>query len=405
MQILKKVDKNSKIIIYGAGTIAKAVVKILKKNELTWSRIVGCAVTSINYNDYEIDGIKVYKAEDVLSAYRDAYVIIAVRDMYRKDVVSVIEKMGITQYDYIDIDECIELLEQQMVECEMKELVSCFAKYSHELDKEEYLLFLSKQLSNSVLNFEVNVVDHCNLNCQSCNHFSPIAEKKFLDCEEYERDLERVALITRGKIGTLMLLGGEPLLHPDIIAIMQISRKHLKNTEISIVSNGILLGKQDDIFWKECRELEIHIVLTKYPINLNYEELKERASAEGVSLSFAYASQELKTLWHLPLKEQGGLNGYINYMKCYYAKRCVVLRSGRLYTCPISAYVHFFNKYFDKQMPEKNVNSIGIYEEDAIGKIYEFLSKPIPMCEHCDVANYQYDVPWCVSKRQLSEWT
>ena len=31
---------------------------------------------------------------------------------------------------------------------------------------------------------EVNLADHCNLNCQCCDHFSPIAKKTFLDFEQ-----------------------------------------------------------------------------------------------------------------------------------------------------------------------------------------------------------------------------
>jgi hypothetical protein len=29
----------------------------------------------------------------------------------------------------------------------------------------------------SLLRFEVNIVDRCNLNCMGCEHFSPVAEK------------------------------------------------------------------------------------------------------------------------------------------------------------------------------------------------------------------------------------
>ena len=29
--------------------------------------------------------------------------------------------------------------------------------------------------------FELHLVDHCNLNCRGCTHFSPLAEKKFFE--------------------------------------------------------------------------------------------------------------------------------------------------------------------------------------------------------------------------------
>ena len=36
------------------------------------------------------------------------------------------------------------------------------------------------------LKYEVHLTEHCNLNCKSCFHYSSIAEKDFLDVDEYE---------------------------------------------------------------------------------------------------------------------------------------------------------------------------------------------------------------------------
>ena len=41
----------------------------------------------------------------------------------------------------------------------------------------------NKILKSTGLMFEVHLVDHCNLNCKGCSHFSPVSEKKFVDVE------------------------------------------------------------------------------------------------------------------------------------------------------------------------------------------------------------------------------
>lgn len=56
---------------------------------------------------------------------------------------------------------------------------------------------------------EVNLADHCNLNCQCCDHFSPIATPTFLDFDQYVRDLKRLSDLTDNKIGLIKLQGGE----------------------------------------------------------------------------------------------------------------------------------------------------------------------------------------------------
>ena len=37
---------------------------------------------------------------------------------------------------------------------------------------------------------EYHIVDHCNLNCAGCSHFSPLAEHWFVDPEAFERDYD-----------------------------------------------------------------------------------------------------------------------------------------------------------------------------------------------------------------------
>ena len=201
-----------------------------------------------------------------------------------------------------------------------------------------------------------------------------------------------------------MLLGGEPLLHPKIEEVIRLTRKTFEQTEISIVSNGIALLKMKDTFWKACCDNGVDIVLTKYPIKLDYNRFEELAKSYGVSLTYTLDSLECKTTYKLPLDVYGNQKPYSNYAKCYHANKCVVLKEGRLYTCPIAAYIDILNWYYNLQFPEGEVNSIDIYTADDMDQIMTFLKKPIPMCNYCKVKDYEYDIPWRVSNKELSEW-
>ena len=86
-------------------------------------------------------------------------------------------------------------------------------------------------------------MDHCNLNCKCCNHFSPIATPFFLKLEDFEKDMARIAVLTEGNIGRIWLIGGEPLLHPDIVAFLYSARKFFPDTHITLDTNGTLLLK------------------------------------------------------------------------------------------------------------------------------------------------------------------
>jgi MoaA/NifB/PqqE/SkfB family radical SAM enzyme len=116
----------------------------------------------------------------------------------------------------------------------------------------------SSEKKRNLLRFQINVVDHCNLNCKGCTAFSPVAEEKFMEINVFERDCKRLSELTGGKIELIDLLGGESLLHPEIIKIMEIARKYFRSGDINIVTNGILLKKMPLGFWYGCRDNKIN---------------------------------------------------------------------------------------------------------------------------------------------------
>lgn len=133
----------------------------------------------------------------------------------------------------------------------------------------------------NLLRFNVDLTDHCNLNCNGCGHFSPIANEKYLDPISFEKDCKRLSELTNGKVERIELMGGEPLLHPQLIDIICIARKYFEG-KITIMTNGVLLLKQSDIFWTTCRNNKIDIDMTVYPIKIDVENIKKKAEQFNV---------------------------------------------------------------------------------------------------------------------------
>ena len=116
--------------------------------------------------------------------------------------------------------------------------------------------------------FEVHLTEHCNLNCQSCFHFSPLAEEEYADKIKFEEDFKRLAELAEGKIESLVLMGGEPLLHPECTVFFEIARKYFPNAYIQFVTNGILLKEQNNLFWEAMQKNSIVLRPGKYRKNL-----------------------------------------------------------------------------------------------------------------------------------------
>ena len=261
----------------------------------------------------------------------------------------------------------------------------------------------------SLTSIVISIVEHCNLNCWGCDHCAPLAEEYFLGIDEFERDMSRLAELTKdseGAIGTIKLMGGEPLLHPDIQKFTNISRRFFPGSRIEITTNGILLLKQPDSFWKNCRENNITIVATRYPLNIDWDRNKDKAKAENVLFEFyGNSGNELKTSYHIPFDINGTQDTVINFMHCFHANTCRELKHGRLYTCTVVPHAEHFMNVFGIKINECNKDSIDIYDVKNMKEILEFLARPIPFCRYCNVLARTWGHPWQRSKREIGEWT
>lgn len=101
----------------------------------------------------------------------------------------------------------------------------------------------------------LHLVDKCNNNCESCSHFCTLADNFILNPSDYEKDL--TILAHKFNVGEIDLMGGEPLLHPQIVKIFDITRRILPQTFICLHTNGILLTKMPDEFWEACQKTKL----------------------------------------------------------------------------------------------------------------------------------------------------
>ena len=238
---------------------------------------------------------------------------------------------------------------------------------------------------------EISLSDHSNLNCRSCDHFSPIAKPKFADLSEFQRDIEKIAELSELRLGSLYLCGGEPLLNKNIHKFLFTARCLLPNTKLCLFTNGLLLLNTGmDKFWVACRENAIILQLTKYPINLNFNAINNKICFEKVKLEVFQAHTDF---FKYTLKPDGGCQSF-PVVECYQMNQCSVLRGGRIYMCPLSAKVEHFNTKYGHTFDIPGHDYIDIYTAQSFQEIAEFVSRPAPFCRYCDIGS-----------RERNEWS
>ena len=277
------------------------------------------------------------------------------------------------------------------------------------------LVNLSDKTSNQIKHFipkpyltniAVDISKHCNLNCRGCDHFSPLASPGFYDLNQYTSDIKRLAeLAGENYIDRIGIMGGEPLLNPDVLKYLEVTRECCPKTKIRLVTNGILLTQQDENFWLTLKRLNIFVEYTKYDINLDYEKLDSIIAKYEVPIDvYGYNKNAVKKSYKIPLDLQGNQNIVDNFLNCFHANHCIALKDGRLYTCTVAPSIENFNKYFGYDLPLTDRDGIDIHKAQSMQEILEFLAKPIPFCKYCNVNGRSFGHDWGISKKEISEW-
>lgn len=257
-------------------------------------------------------------------------------------------------------------------------------------------------------NIEIHIVDHCNLNCASCDNFSPIANRWFITVESFKEQLEQLYKISKGNIGEIRLMGGEPLLHENLILLMRIARKIFKNSKITLLTNGVLLSKMDKEFWCTLIESNISVWLSTYVSDVDYclDKFERFKIDLNISHQKCLTNPQAPLFHNLSLKTEGNMNHEISWQNCYLAKgRCTTLREGKIYPCECVSLIDIFNKKFKTNLEIQKEDYMDIYE-NTYEEICEYINKPIPFCRYCDtITRGRNYYPHSKSERKIEEWT
>lgn len=252
------------------------------------------------------------------------------------------------------------------------------------------------------LTFLVHIVEHCNLNCRYCGHFSPIAEEEYLDIDEYKRDCVRLSELFNGEASNIQIMGGEPLLHPQVLDFLQITRECFPIGRVRLVTNGLLLPKMGDEFWKKCRDCKIEISVTEYPVAFDYGKWHQFADENNVKYTAYYAGTRTMRKFSVSLEDRL-YHAEKAFSRCWLANSCITLRHGRMYTCATAAYADHLKCYFNLDLPLSNSNGIDIYTVNHKEELMQRLARPIPFCGFCD-GGVSPECEWGISNKSRYEW-
>lgn len=256
---------------------------------------------------------------------------------------------------------------------------------------------------------DVHVVEHCNLNCKGCSHYSSVAQPEFLDLKEYEKALPHLARIEKS-MGEIQLLGGEPLLHPQLPELIRLTRSYLPHTQINVLSNGILFENEEKFnekkdFIETCRSNGVLIKITKYP-GVNYEAVEKNLRRAGIKFIIISDKGPDSTWGKFPLYKDGykHISNKLKFLKLTRCMsfNCLQLVGTKIYPCCHAAYVRHLNKYFNLNFELEEGDAVDISKIKGSFPVRRLLFMSTPFCKYCG-EGYESS-RWSKTERKIEEW-
>jgi hypothetical protein len=231
---------------------------------------------------------------------------------------------------------------------------------------------------------EYNLTEHCNLSCYHCDHASPLMPKKFASLADYERDVR--ALAEAVHVEEFRIVGGEPLLHPELLDFLRIARETGIGDVIKVYTNGMLLHTMPDAFWDTTDVLWV----STYPgirRRMSDQAIAAKCADHGVTLNLRPEITEFNRSYINNRVDDEALTRRI-FRECKMANEysCFAIYEGMFFRCSVAPFAQARLKFAGVEFPGPEVDGIRIHDnprlaEQVAARVAS--REPLKACSFC----------------------
>lgn len=365
---------SGKVILYGAGKEGQRLLRRMKKLREP-PEILGFADSFQTKSGCEYP---LLPPETVMEAGAD--IIITVKNhMVMKEIYDSLTQQHVKGSIYWHYDNRLD---------------PCTASYRGFLRRECIYLRDSVREKGILPRVEMHVCDYCNLNCSGCSHFSPIFEHRLPDREKRIADVRTLSEKT-GVILKFFIMGGEPFLNPEIIRYMEDIRAVLPDTDLWVVTNGLLIPSIGEEVFDCMRENGIAVSVSEYePTHRIIGKITDRIRNAG--LHYNIRPYDIKQKFIRPLS----LSSDSKYHRRCISEGCINIWDGKIARCPTLMYIDRFNEVFGTALPSDGIHDLADCPSGE--ELLALLRQEVPLCRHC----VENETEWsqCGRKALLSDF-
>ena len=368
--------ENSSVIIYGATIGGKVVCQLLQQEGV--DVIAFCDRSN---KTREWNGLPLIHPNDLIN-YPNTIIINALTRSFMS-AINTLNKINISN-TVIEVSHLLDnktIQDVSVLDSEKVDAINFFQKYK---------LYARKQFDTVILpTLEVFITEKCTLRCESCTHLIP----NYVSPQQHDFLAIKEALTTLftgvSKVKELVILGGEPFLHTELVKLLEWCFECKKIDSITILTNGTIVPSIEVL--KKVEETHTHIRVSDYgELSKQANKLRHYCEEMGIPIYFNYDD------W-VDLGK-GELHNYHEYEQREVFENCPFsegysLFKGALYRCAHSA--HMYNLGMIPRDKKDYLNLIGEKwnRNELDNKIKEFLSiKYLNACRYCNGVNLENKV-------------
>jgi organic radical activating enzyme len=224
---------------------------------------------------------------------------------------------------------------------------------------------------------EIMAAHGCNLTCRSCTHASPVLRPKDIaDPDATYRDLTRLARCYRSR--EVVLLGGEPLLHPDLVALAEAVRASGITNSVGVHTNGVLLPRQGPEFWSAVDHVVVSVYPGHEPREADVEHWRTRCDEHGVMMEIHHYDSFRESHSEHGTQDMDLVRRIFDTCRIVHEWRTHALIDGAFYKC---AEAYFLPVLLGQQPRD----GVPLTADDLAGRMLAHLNADTPMyaCRFC----------------------
>lgn len=244
-----------------------------------------------------------------------------------------------------------------------------------------------------LVNLEMNVSFGCNLKCEYCTHLG-----RYMKGVVPLSDLLLWYKTWNPRIepGNVRIMGGEPLLHPQLESVIYETREHWKDSRIELITNGLLLPKMAPSIFDALKAIHADVTVSKHFDDPYYNGMfragLETLSSYGITPWISQSDQSWMKCYRID--EQGSASPYQSDPQkawdiCYVKHLCTTLIDNQLYRCPqLGCYSYALKNGFVSQQWNTVLDYQPLLPSCSQEELNAFMNDGV--CEQCSICPEEF---------------